>query len=286
MVVPFPPGGASDLLARVVSQKMTEAWGQPVVVDNRAGAAGMIGSRYVSRTEPNGYTLVMAATGALDTSGHTGAYEVRRDFEPIALVAAPASILVVHPDVPAKSVAELIALAKKKPGDLNFSSSGAGAASHLAGALFNSLAGIDVVHVPYKGAGPAMMDVMTGQITYMFAPAPPALPQIKSGKLRALGVTSLQRSELFPEIPAISESGLPGYDAVGWFGLLAPPATPKPVVDKINAEVRRILKMTDVKERLASIGAEPADTSPQQFAEFINADTAKWAKVVPAGSTN
>jgi tripartite-type tricarboxylate transporter receptor subunit TctC len=285
VVVPFAPGGGTDILARIIGQKLTESWGQPVLVENRPGASGGIGSVAAARATPDGYTLLMASTGALmamagSGASPAGAFDVRRDLAPVTLVAAPPYILVVHPDVPAHSVKEFIAYAKTKPAGLNFGSSGSGAASHLAAELFDVMAGIKMVHVPYKGVGQAVADLLGGQVQVMFAPSPPVTTHIQAGTLRALAVSGASRSATEPELPTIAEAGVPGYEAVGWFGLLAPAKTPREMVDMINAEVRRILDLADVRARLAQLGAAPAGNSPDAFAAYINADVAKWTKLV------
>jgi tripartite-type tricarboxylate transporter receptor subunit TctC len=287
LIVPFAPGGGTDILARLIGQRLTESWGQPVVVENRPGASGGIGSAQVARAAPDGYTLLMASTGALMAMAGAGtpgassdAFDVRRDLAPITLAAAPPYLLVVHPSVPARSVTELVAYAKANPGKLNFGSSGTGAASHLAAELFAVMAGIKLVHVPYKGVGQAVADLLGGQVQLMFAPSPPVMPHIQSGGLRALAVSGAERSPTEPDLPTIAEAGVPGYEAVGWFGLLGPANLPRPLVDKINGEVRRILDTAEVKQRLAQLGAAPAGNTPDEFTAYINADIAKWTKLV------
>jgi tripartite-type tricarboxylate transporter receptor subunit TctC len=286
IVVPFAPGGGTDILARVIGQKLGESWGQPVLVENRPGASGGIGSTLAARAAPDGYTLLMASTGALmamagvAVSPSSAPFDVRRDLTPVTLVAAPPYILVVHPAVPAHSVAEFVAYAKTHPAGLNFGSSGSGAASHLAAELFNVMAGIKMVHVPYKGVGQAVADLLGGQVQVMFAPSPPVTTHIQAGTLRALAVSGSSRSATEPDLPTIAEAGVRGYEAVGWFGLLAPAKTSRPTVDALNAEVRRILDLADVRARLAQLGAEPAGNSPDDFAAYINADVAKWTKLI------
>lgn len=288
LIVPFPPGGGTDILARLIGQKLHESWGQPVVVENRAGASGGIGSALAARAAPDGYTLLMASTGALMAMASAGAaagapsapFDVTRELAPITLVAAPPYLLVVHPAVAAHSLADLVALAKAKPGTLNFGSSGSGAASHLAAELFNTMAGTQIVHVPYKGVGQAVADLLSGQVQLMFAPAPPVTSHVKAGTLRALAVSGATRSPFEPRLPTIAEAGIRGYEAVGWFGLLAPAQTPREMIDKLNAEVNRILNQEDVRTRLAQQGAEPAPMAPDAFAVYINADIAKWTKLI------
>lgn len=283
MVVPFPPGGPADILSRAIGQKLTESWGQQVVVDNRSGAGGIIGSDIVAKATPDGYTLLMGFVGthAINPSLYTKIpYDNVKDFEPVSLVATATIILVLHPSVSATSVGELISLAKSKPGELTFGSPGNGTPQHLAGELFNTMAGVKMVHVPFKGAVPAIIDLLGGRILLIFSSAPPALPHVKTGKLRALAVTSAKRSYVAPDLPTISESGLPGYEVINWYGVLAPAGTQKAIVAKLNPEIVKILNMPDVKERLSAVGIETFSSTPAQFAAFIKDETAKWAKVV------
>jgi tripartite-type tricarboxylate transporter receptor subunit TctC len=283
IVVPFPPGGATDILARDVAQKLTEAWGQSVIVDNRPGAGGNIGSELVAKSAPDGYTLEMGTVGthAINASLYAKMpYDHVKDFTPVILVAGVPNVLVVNPSVPANSVGELIAYAKANPGKLNFASSGNGTSIHLSGELFKVMAGVQITHVPYKGSTPALQDLLAGQVQMMFDNLPPSLPQIKAGKLRALAVTSLARAPALPDVPTLSESGLPGFDASSWFGILAPAGTPAPIVAKLNAEVAKWLATPEAKEKLAKQGANIAGGTPADFAKHIAAETAKWAKVV------
>lgn len=283
MVVPFPPGGPADILSRAIGQKLTESWGQQVVVDNRSGAGGIIGSDIVAKATPDGYTLLMGFVGthAINPSLYTKIpYDNVKDFEPVSLVATATIILVLHPSVSAKSVGELISLAKSKPGELTFGSPGNGTPQHLAGELFNTMAGVKMVHVPFKGAVPAIIDLLGGRVSLIFSSAPPALPHVKTGKIRALAVTSAKRSSVAPDLPTISESGLPGYEVINWYGVLAPAGAQKAIVAKLNAEIVKILNMPDVKERLSAVGIETFSSTPAQFAAFIKDETAKWAKVV------
>lgn len=281
IVVPAAPGGGTDILARAMSAQLQSIWGQTVIVENRSGAAGLIGTKSVISAPPDGHTLLMAATSAIMAlaTNSPEPFEVTRDLAPVTLVSAPPYILVVHPSVPAKNAAELIDYAKKNPGKLSYGSSGAGAASHLSGALFGQMAGIDLLHVPYRGMGPAVPDLLGGRIQMIFAPAVTVTPHITAGTLRVIGTTGAQRSALFPDYPTIAESGLPKYDSLGWFGLFAPGATPPPVVAKINADLRTVLNSDDLKKRLAEQGAEPAPNSPQAFAAFVNADINKWLEL-------
>jgi len=281
MVVGFPPGGPTDVLARIVAQKLGESWGQQVIVDNRAGASGMIGAELVARAAPDGYTLLMvpvtfAVTPSLFSKMN---YDSERDFAAVAQVAAAPFILVVHPTLPVKSVKDLVALARARPGQLNYASASTGGMPHLAGELFNLMAGVKMVHVPYKGAAPATTDLLAGQVQLMFNNMLSAMPQVKAARLRALAVTSTRRSNALPELPAIAET-LPGYEASGWYGLLAPAATPREAVARINSETSRIMKLPEVAQRLAGDGVEAVGTTPEQFAAYLRAEIAKWGKIV------
>jgi tripartite-type tricarboxylate transporter receptor subunit TctC len=284
LVVPYPPGGPLDIMARAIGQKLTEAWHQPVVVDNRAGAGGNIGADLVAKSPADGYTLLMGAvaTHAINPSLYSKIpYDPVKDFAPVALVAQVPNILVVNPAVPAKTVRELIELARAKPGYLNFASGSTGSTGHLAGELFNTMAGVKMVHIPYKGAAPATADLLAGQVQLMFDNLASALPNVKAGKLRALAVTTLARSPAMPDLPTIAESGLPGFDLTTWFGLMVPAGTPPEIVAKLNAEVVRALNANDMRERLEKMGAEPpANNTPEHFAAFIRAEAAKYARVV------
>jgi tripartite-type tricarboxylate transporter receptor subunit TctC len=286
LIVPFAPGGGTDVLARILAQRLSEKWGQPIIVENQPGASGSIGSRAVERATPDGYTLVMASTGALMSLAtlyeKDGPFDVNAHFAPVTLVADPPYVVTVSTNVPAKNVAELIALAKQKKGQLTFGSSGVGAASHLSGELFQKEAGVEFLHVPYKGTGAAETDLIAGRLDIMFAPPQTVDPMVKAGKLKALATTGKTRSPLFPDLPTTDESGLPGYEAVGWFGLLAPAHTPDEIVQKLNAASVEILKSDDVRERLAKLGAEPHPMTPAEYGKFINADLKKWMAVMQA----
>jgi tripartite-type tricarboxylate transporter receptor subunit TctC len=285
LVVPFPAAGTTDILAREVAQRLTEVLGQTVVVDNRPGAAGNIGSDLVAKSAPDGYTLLMGTVGthAINPSLYSKMpYDHVKDFVPVVLVAGVPNVLVVNPALPVNSVADLIKLAKDKPGRINFASSGSGTSIHLSGELFKTMAGVDMIHVPYKGSAAALTDLIGGQVQIMFDNLPSALPQIKAGRLRAIAVTSLKRASVLPDIPTINESGLPGFEASSWFGVLAPAGTPAPIVLRINAEVNQWLQSAAAREKLLSQGAEAAGGSPEQFANHIRAETEKWAKVVKA----
>jgi tripartite-type tricarboxylate transporter receptor subunit TctC len=285
MIVPFPAAGTTDIVARAVGQKLSEALGQQVIIDNRPGAGGNIGSDLVAKAAPDGYTLLMGTVGthAINASLYSKMpFDHVKDFVPITLVAAVPNVLIVNPSVAAKSVQELIALAKAKPGQLSFASSGNGTSIHLSGELFKTMAGVDMVHVPYKGSAPALTDLMGGQVNLMFDNLPSALAHIKAGKLRALAVTSSKRSPALPDVPTISEAGLPGFEASSWFGVFAPAATPKEIIARLSAEIVKVINSAELKERLAAQGAEVVGGSPEQFAAHIKSETAKWAKVVKA----
>jgi len=283
MIVGYPPGGPTDVLARIVSQKLTQAWGQQVIVDNRPGASGMIGAEFTARAAPDGYTLLMVpVTYAVTPSLFSKmTYDVEKDLAPVAQVAAAPFILVVHPTLPVKSVKDLITLARSRPGQLNFASASTGGMPHLAGELFNSMTGVKMVHIPYKGAAPATTDLLSGQVTLMFNNMLSAMPQVKAGRLRAVAVTSLTRSAAAPELPTIAET-VPGYEANGWYGAFAPAATPKDLINRVNAEMNRIMKMPDVTQRLAGDGVEAVGTTPEQFGAYLKQEVAKWGKVVKA----
>jgi len=284
IVVPFAPGGGTDVLARIVAQRLSEKWGQAIVVQNEPGASGGIGSRAVERAAPDGYTLVMASTGALMSMAtfyaKDGPFDVNAHFSPVTLVADPPYVITVNKDLPVTTVADLIALARSKNGQLSFGSSGIGAASHLSGELFQKEAGVTMLHVPYKGTGAAVTDLLAGRIDVMFAPPQTVEPLVKAEKLKVLATTGMTRSPLFPNLPTADESGLRGYEAVGWFGLLAPAHTPEAIVNKINAATVEILKSADVRERLAKLGAEPHPMSPAEYGRFIIADLKKWTQVM------
>ena len=283
IVVPFPAGGTADILARAAAQRLAETLGQPAVVDNRPGAGGNIGAELVAKAPPDGYTLLMGTVGthAINASLYSKMpYDHVRDFAPIILVAGVPNVLVVHPSVPAGSVKELIAYAKANPGKLNFASSGSGTSIHLAGELFKTMAGVQMAHVPYKGSAPAVTDLLGGQVQLMFDNLPSALPHIKAGKLKALAVTSATRAAALPDVPTVAESGLAGFDATSWFGLLAPAGTPEPIIARLNSEVAKWLATAEAKEKMAGLGANTAGHSTDEFVRHIAAETSKWAKVV------
>jgi tripartite-type tricarboxylate transporter receptor subunit TctC len=272
------------VLARILAQRLAEKWGQAVVVENQPGASGSIGAKAVERAAPDGYTLVMASTGALMSLATSyekdGPFDVNAHFAPVTLVADPPYVITATAGLQVSNVAELIALAKSKKGALSFGSSGVGAASHLSGELFQKAAGVEMLHVPYKGTGAAETDLIAGRIDIMFAPPQTVEPMVKAGKLKALATTGMTRSPLFPDLPTANESGLPGYEAVGWFGLLAPAHTPHEIVQKLKAASVEILKSDDVRERLAKLGAEPHPMTPAEYGTFINADLKKWSAVL------
>ena len=284
VIVPFAPGGASDLMPRIVAEKLTAMWGQPVLMENRPGAAGNIGMEAGAKSAPDGYTLVSAPNGNLVVNPHMYsrlAYDVFKDLAPVTRIAAVQNVLVVHPDVPASSVKELVALARAKPGTLNFSSPGNGSQAHVAVELLKMQLGLDMVHVPYPGVGPAMKDLLGGRINIMVAQVPSALPHIKGGKLRALGVASAAPLAALPEIPTIaSAASLPGFEAVSWYALMAPAGTSPDIVRKVHADVAKALQMPDVGERLAGMGAEPSGESPGELAARIKAEYDRWGDVV------
>ena len=285
LVVPFPPGGTTDILAREVGQRLTEVFGQPVVIDNRPGAAGNIGSDIVAKSAPDGYTLLMCTVSshAINPGLYSKLpYDHINDFAPVILVARVPNVLEVNPAVPVNTVNDLIKLAKEKPGQINFASSGSGTSIHLSGELFKTMAGVDMVHIPYKGSAPAVTDLVAGQVQVMFDNLPSSLPQINAGKLRAIAVTSAQRSPALPNIPTIAESGLPGFEATSWFGIVARAGTPPEIIAKLNAEIDRWLQSPAGKDLLLTQGALPAGGTPEEFATYIRAETEKWAKVIKA----
>jgi tripartite-type tricarboxylate transporter receptor subunit TctC len=282
IVVPYPPGGFNDTLGRTLAAKFSEAWGQPAVVENKPGANTLIGSDYVAKSPPDGYTLLVVAFPFAVTPSliRNMPYDTVKDFAPVVLAAQSPNLLVVNPSLPVKSVGELIALAKAKPNSLSYASTGNGSSNHISMELFKSLAGVQIVHIPYKGSAPAVTDLLGGQVHLMFDNVPNVLPHVKAGKLTALAQTGTKRSPLIPDIPTVAEAGVPGYEVTVWFGLVAPAGTPREVVQKLNAETLRILAMPDVRERFLAQGVEPAGGTPEQFADHIRVQMAKWAKVV------
>jgi len=281
--VGFPPGNFFDMVTRLLGQKLSEAWGRPVLVENLPGATGMIAAERAAKSKPDGYTLIMAGPAAIVVNQSLYGklpYDPVRDLTPIVQVCAMTNILAVHKGVPARSVQELIALAKAQPGTLTFASNGSGSSIHLAGELFKSATHTDVVHVPYKGSAPAVLNLVGGHVTMMFGNMPDILPHMREGKLRALAVTSAKRSSVAPELPTIAESGFPGFEVTAWLGLLAPAGTPAPIVRKIDAETVKALALSDVRARFADLGLEPIGNSPEEFAQVIKEEIPKWAKVI------
>ncbi len=282
LILPFPPGGGSDAFARIFGPKLAEALGQTVVIDNRPGAGANIGAEIAAKAPPDGYTLFLGNVAhAINVSLYSKLnYDLVKDFTSVSLLASTPNIVVVHPSVPAKSVKELIALAKARPGQLDVASSGAGSSAHLSGALFNNMAGTKMNHVPYKGGGPAVVALLGGQVSVGFATAPSAVQHVKSGKLRGLAVTSAQRSPAMPDLPTVSEAALKGYEAGTWYGMLVPAGTPKGVISRLHAESVKLLVLPDVKPRLEAAGFETSGTTPEQFAAYLRSEIDKWTKVV------
>ena len=285
IIVPFPPGGGTDIGTRIIAQKLSEAWGQSVVVENRGGAAGIVGTEATAKSVPDGYTIMMGNIGthAINISLYKKLpYDPVKDFAPISHVAGLPLFVLVHPSVKVTSIKELIALAKAQPGRLDYSSSGSGGSMHVAAELFKEMTGTHMVHIPYKGGGPAVADLLAGQVPLSFATVLETLPHVKSGRLRALAVTSANRSLAWPGVPTVAESGVPGYESISWLALFAPAGTPKDIVNKISLEVVRIINLPDVKERLLLQGAEPIGSTPEQLAAVLAGDIAKYAKVMKA----
>ena len=282
IVVTFSTGGAPDILARLIGDKLATAWGQPVVVDNKPGAGGNTGADFVAKAPPDGHTFVVGTVGTHSINGALYAkmpYDMVKDFAPITLLATTPNLLVVNNEVPAKTLQELIALGKKE-GKMTFASSGSGTSIHVSGELFKTMTGIDMTHIPYKGRATAIPDVLGGRVTMMFDNMPSSLPLVKEGKLRALGVTSAQRSPAAPEIPTIAEQGLPGFDAVSWFALFAPAGTPRPIVDKLQLEVKKIISSPEIARRLAEMGLDAVGSTADELAAYQRTEITKWAKVV------
>ena len=282
IVVTFTTGGAPDILARLIGERLTAAWGQPVIVDNKPGAGGNLGADFVAKAPPDGYTIVVGTVGTHSINGALYSkmpYDMVKDFTPITLLATTPNMLVINNDVPAKNLKDFIALGKKE-GKMTFASSGSGTSIHVSGELFKTMTGIDMVHIPYKGRATAIPDLLGGRVTMMFDNMPSSLALVREGKLRALGVTSSTRSPAAPDIPTIAESGLPGFDAVSWFALFAPANTPKPIIDKLQTEVRKILKTPDIRKRLADNGLDPVGGTPDELAAYQKSEISKWAKVV------
>jgi tripartite-type tricarboxylate transporter receptor subunit TctC len=285
LLVPFPPGGSTTIVARIVADRMSEALGQSIVIDNRGGAGGTVGSRAVAKSPADGYTILLGYTGTLAIGptlyGNAG-YDPRTDFAPIGRIGTAPNTLVVHPSLPVHSVAELIGYAKANPGKLNYGSAGIGTVSHVCGEYFATAAGVKITHIPYKGTGPAIIDLLGGHIPMAFAPVPATHENASTGKLRMLAVTSAVRSTLLPDVPTIAEAALPGFEAVLRYGLVAPPGTPRPVIDKLNAALNNALASEEVRARLAIDGAEPLPSTPAQYADDIDREETQWSKVVKA----
>jgi tripartite-type tricarboxylate transporter receptor subunit TctC len=285
LVIPFAPGGSTSIVGRGIADKMSELLGEKVVVDNRPGAGGTVGTKAVAKSDPDGYTLLLGYTGtlAIGPSLYKNAgYDPRKDFAPIGLIGNAPNSLVVHPSFPAKTIAELIAYAKANPGKVNFGSAGAGTVSHITGEYFAASAGIKLVHIPYKGTGPALTDLLGGHIPMAFAPIPASHPSVSAGLLRALAVTSTTRSSLLPDVPTISESALPGFDASLYYGLAAPAGTPRPIIDRLNKELRAALASDEVRKQLTQDGTEITPGTPEDYAAFIDKDEKKWSQLVKA----
>jgi tripartite-type tricarboxylate transporter receptor subunit TctC len=285
LVIPFAPGGSTSIVGRVIADKVSEILNEKVIVDNRPGAGGTVGTKAVAKSDPDGYTLLLGYTGTLAIGPSlykNPGYDPRKDFAPIGMIGGAPNSLVVHPSFPAKTVAELVAYAKANPGKVNFGSAGAGTASHITGEYFAAAAGIKLVHIPYKGTGPALTDLLGGHIPMAFAPIPATHANVSAGALRALAVTSVKRTSLLPDVPTISEAGLPGFDASLYYGLVAPAGTPRPIIDKLNKTLETALASSDVKQRLQQDGTEPSPGTPEDYVAFIDKDEAKWSKLVKA----
>ena len=282
LIVPFPPGGGTDTLARIVGQKLGETLGQQVIIDNRPGAGTNIGAEIAAKSAPDGYTVLMGnISHAINVTLYGKlSYDFAKDFAPVSLLASTPNILVVHPSVPVKTVKELVALAKARPGQLDYASSGSGSSAHLAGELFLNLAGVKMTHVPYKGGGPAVIALVGGQCSVGFATTPSVIGHVRSGKMRGLAVTSAQRSPSTPELPTLSEAGVAGYEAGTWYGFLVPTGTSKEIISRLHAESVKLLKLPDVRQRLDNAGFEPIGSTPEEFGAYIRSEIEKWGKVV------
>lgn len=283
IIVHFPPGGPTDLVARAVGQKLHEAWGQQVLIDNRPGAGGVIGVDLVVRAAPDGYTLLLGTGGSMSVApaiGIKAPYNVFSDLAPISLLVINPQLLVVHPSLPANSLKELIRFAKSKPGQINYASVGPGSPQHLGMEMLKSMAGIDMLHIPYKGTAPAITDVLAGQVSLMFNSMPSVLPHVKNKKLKAIAVSSARRSDALPDIPTVAEAGLNGFEYVTWYGLFAPSATPGDIIMKLNAQVVKMLAAPELSQRFSSQGAEPASSSPEQLAQHMRQEHDKWKRVI------
>ncbi|MGZ5091378.1 MAG: Bug family tripartite tricarboxylate transporter substrate binding protein [Burkholderiales bacterium] len=285
LIVPFPPGGGTDFVARTIQSRLADALGQQIIIDNRAGASGILGTELASKAPPDGYTLALATSNTISANVALFPklpYEPLRDFVPVTLIASQPNLLAVHPSLPAKTVRDLVALAKARPGQLNYASSGSGSSHHLSGELFKLMSGTNLVHVPYKGTGPAITDAMGGHVEVIFSGIAAILPQVKAGRLRALAITKAQRSQMLPDLPTIAESGLPGYELTSWHGMLAPAGTPVAIIVRAHGAVLKALESSDVRERFSSQGAEPVGSTPDDFGKFLRADIAKIGKLIRA----
>jgi tripartite-type tricarboxylate transporter receptor subunit TctC len=283
LVVPYAAGGGNDVMARTVADKMSRTLGQQIVIENRGGAGGTIATRQVAKAAPDGYTLVIGGTGTLavnPTLYNDVGYDPRKDFAPVGLIGTSALIVLAYPGLAAGNVSELVAFAKKDPGRISFASAGVGSGTHLAGELFMAMAGVKLAHVPYRGTGPALTDLLGGHVGLYFSSLPSAVGIVKEGKVRALGLTGLQRSPAFPDVPTVHESGVPDYEAVLHYGIVAPAGTPKPIIDKLNAALREALAAPDTKERMAKDGTDPLPSTPQEYAADIDREEKKWSEIV------
>lgn len=284
LIVPYPPGGGTDTMARTLGQKLSETLGQQVVVDNRPGGGANIGAELAAKSPPDGYTLLMntiAHASAVSLYSKLG-YDFLKDFAPVTLLATTPHILVTHPSLPVKSVKELISLAKARPNELVYSSSGSGTPAHLAGELFKNMTGVKMVHVPYKGGGPSVIALLSGEVSLAFATTPSVIAHVKAGRLRAIAVTTARRSVATPDLPTIAEAGVPGYDVGSWYGLLAPAGTPKDIVARLNSEAGKALRLPDAKKRLDASGFEVLTSTPEEYGSFMRSEVDKWAKVIKA----
>jgi tripartite-type tricarboxylate transporter receptor subunit TctC len=287
MIIGFPPGGGTDIVGRIVAQKLTDVLGQQVIVDNRGGASGQLAAELTAKAAPDGYTIMMAHIAAISILPSLVSklpYDAQKDFAPITLVAIGPNLLVVHPSVPVKTVKDLVAFAKARPGQLQYASPGAGTVQHLAAEFFKLQAKVDMLHVPYKGSGQSIVDLIAGQVHLDFDAVPPVINYVRQGKLRAIAVTSAKRFSVLPEIPTISESGVEGFDMSTWWGLVAPAAVGKDIVNKLHGETAKLLRQADVKEKIAFVGADPVGNTPAEFAAFIRSETEKYARIVKAAN--
>ncbi len=283
LIVPYAAGGGNDVMARIVAEKMSRSLGQQIVIENRGGAGGSIATRQIARAAPDGYTLGLGGTGTLainPTLYPNVGYDPRRDFAPVGLIATSALVVLVHPSVEARSIADLIALARRAPGNLNYASAGSGSGIHLGSELFATMAGIRLTHIPYKGSSPALTDLVGGHVAIYFSSLPPAISLVRDGKVRALAVTGPKRSPSFPDLPTVSEAALPGYEAVLHYGIVAPAGTPRPVIDRLNAALNAALAADDVRARIAADGAEPLPGTPEDYVADIDREETKWSKIV------